>query len=336
MGLVVDAHGVVVLVVVVDPSEPGTAEVEPFKALSECPAIVDLVQQVIDVTKRVASGNASVVLGVKNVGLADVGQLLGQATDQHDVLDTAAFQGNWRQRLTETPQDGVVQERPVIVDLGLDTADVSRTVVDVTAVPTRNPAIEDLGVIVDFVCGQCTGVGERLCVIERELAAIEEVAGGLNDFVTDNREELTHFDAQVTEGCFTVDLWQRITVCETVVPAIVPGVVSNTEGLGVGSIGTVQIVDPSAESEPIASVRNALSVEPLLLQLNVTRVVVEAEVVGFGMVANAGPATDGDASDGLAAQLPGVAEIAAGADQSHAEKSGRAAAKRIAAIGIAA
>lgn len=129
MSAVVDTCGVVVEFIVLSPTKTRTAVIEPLKALAQGPSVIELVDQVVDVTKGVSSGDARSILGVQKVGLADVGQLVCQVTDQHDVLDASSLVGVEALGFAESAQDRVPEERPAIVDFGLDTANVSIAVV---------------------------------------------------------------------------------------------------------------------------------------------------------------------------------------------------------------
>lgn len=60
------------------------------------------------------------------------------------------------------------------------------------------PATENRQVVACCVGSQCTGVGEGFAVVERDLAAEEEVATGGDHFVADWRVEVTKFDGEVT------------------------------------------------------------------------------------------------------------------------------------------
>ena len=102
MGSVVGAHGEVVQIVIVGIAETGTAIVEPLKSITYRPAVVELVNQVVDVTESISSRSTFSIVRVENVCLADVGQLIGQLADQHYVLNTTALVGIVSLRLTET------------------------------------------------------------------------------------------------------------------------------------------------------------------------------------------------------------------------------------------
>ena len=134
-------------------------------------------------------------MGIQVVGLADVSQLVGQGTDEHHVLDSSPFVGIERFGFTESAQDRVPEEGPAIVDFGFDPADVSIAVVFKARVPAHDVAVKQLGIVADFVGREGTGVSKRFGVVERELTAVEEVACCGDDFVSDDRKEVSDFDA---------------------------------------------------------------------------------------------------------------------------------------------
>jgi hypothetical protein len=59
-----------------------------------------------------------------------------------------------------------------------------------------------------------------------------------------------------------------MTVLATVIPAIIPVVVGDTESLGVWCIGTVEVIDTTTQSQAVAAIGNLLGKEPLLAELN--------------------------------------------------------------------
>jgi len=269
IGSVVDASGEVEVVVVpsvgcvcVDVTERLTVEIEPLKSLSERYAIVYLVDQVVDVTERITLNCARTVSGVQNVGLRDVGQLFAECRGQDKVMDTASFVR--RVVGTKAPLYCGVQESEGVVDLLLETADVSIAVVFEAAIPTHDVPVVQLGVCIHVVRGQSTCVSERLSVVERELTTVEEVASRSDHFVADDGVKLSHLGTQIAHGYFAVNLWQGMAVLAAIVPAIVPMIIRNAESLRVGSVRTVEIVDSSTEAEAFAAVSNLLSEEVLL------------------------------------------------------------------------
>ena len=90
-------------------------------------------------------------------------------------------------------------------------------------------------------------MSKRFGVVKGELAAVEEVSGGGDNFIADDSEEVSDFDRQITVGGFGIQLGDGMAIGPTrsIVKAIVPVSVGNTEGLGVRSVGTVQVVNTS-------------------------------------------------------------------------------------------
>ncbi len=58
-------------------------------------------------------------------------------------------------------------------------------------------------------------------IVERKLSAIEEVAGGLNDFLSNDGKEVTNLYRGVAVSGFEVNLWQCMAVSATVVPRVI-------------------------------------------------------------------------------------------------------------------
>lgn len=288
-------------------TEAFTTVVEPLKALSQGDAIVELVNQVVNVTERVSVSSTRYVSREQYVGLIDVRQLFGQASGQNQAVHSASLTRIGA--IAETSESGRVNNRQIVAENSLETAQVRITVIVESTVPTHDVSAIQLRVVVDVVGSQSTGVGEGFCVVERELTAIEEVTGRTDNFVPDDREETTDLHAQVTGRDFAVNLWQCVPVSTTVVPRFIEAA-GGSERLGVGSIGTVNVVDTSTESEAFASVGNLLSEEPLLAQLNSAVVGIEAEWVLMGMIPNAGPPAHIQSSDPAWEQFPGLADAA--------------------------
>ncbi len=80
-----------------------------------------------------------------------------------------------------------------------------------TIVPTVGPTTVNGDVVGRGILGQRTHVGERLDC-EGVAVAVEEVIRSGNDFVTDDRVEVTNFDGQVVVGDFAVELRQSRAV----------------------------------------------------------------------------------------------------------------------------
>lgn len=269
IGFVVDASREIEVVVVssvgcvlVDIAERLSVEVEPLESLSERNAIVHLVDQVIDISEGVALDSARTVSRVQHVGLRDVSQLVAEGCRQDEVMDTTSFVG--RIIGSESTLYSGVQESEGVVDLLLETADVSVAVIFEAAVPTHDITVVQLGVGVHIVRGQSTRVSERFSVVESELTAVEKVASRLNHFITDDGIEVTELNTQIAHGYFAVNLWQGMAILAAVVPAVVPVIVRNAERLRVLTVGTVDIIDSSTETEAFATVSNLLSEEILL------------------------------------------------------------------------
>ena len=113
-------------------------------------------------------------------------------------------------------------------------------------------------------------MGERLSVVEGELTTVEEVAGRLNDFVTNDGKEVPDLDRQVSDRNFAIQLRNRATVRSSIVPIVVPMPrICDTKCLSVRTICTVDVIDASAETDTFATVRYFFSEEPLLAELNV-------------------------------------------------------------------
>ena len=240
--LVVDTDGVVIEVVVLTSIKTVSAVIEPLEPLTQGNTIVDLVDQVVDVTEGVALNEVVAFIGVENVSLRDEGQVIGQVVGVDRTVKRSVF----TIRLAEATDSRSKQERRSIAQRSLEATEVSATVALETRVPSGNPTVVQLGVVVNLVGRQGTSVRERFSIVEGELAAVEEVTGSGNDFVSDQRKEVTDFDAQVIVSQFDVRLRNRMTVCKAIVPVVIPVIVRDAEGLGIGSIGTVQVIDATA------------------------------------------------------------------------------------------
>ena len=148
---------------------------------------------------------------------------------------------------------------------------------------------------------------KRFSVVERELAAVEEVSGRLNHFVSDDGKEVTNLDRQIAHRYFTVQLWKSVAIGSAVIPLIVEVFrVGNTERLRVWGIGTIDMVDSCTEAYAFAAVSNFLCIEPLLTKLNSIRIIVETEVVILGVIANACPPTNRDSGNSVGKKFPGI------------------------------
>ena len=90
---------------------------------------------------------------------------------------------------------------------------------------------------------------------------------------------------------------------DAIVPAVIPVVVGNTKRLCVLSVYTVDVVNPTTESQSATSVCDLLCIEPCLVQINVTVVRIEQRVAG-AVVTNAGPTANGEAEDVVLEQRP--------------------------------
>ena len=155
-------------------------------------------------------------------------------------------------------------------------------------------------------------MGERFSVVEGELTAVEEVTGCGDHFIADDRKEVTNLDAQVTVGDFGVGLWQGMAVLCTVVPAIVPMVVEDPERLSIWSIGTIEVIDATAQSKAVATIGDLFSKEPLLAKLKTLWVGVEAHRVCVGMVSDAGPSANVEPCDWFAKEFPRIGQRTTG------------------------
>jgi len=298
---IVDTGSVVQIVVVagvvricIRSVEVGTIKVEILEAISNRYAVVQLVDQVVDVAIRVAFYSASIVPSVEYVGLRNVGQLFGKRCCQDSTVNATPLAAP-SISLIKSSQSSCVQERVGVVQFLLEPADVCIAVVLEAAVPTHNVTIIQLGIRVDVVGRERTGMGERLSVVERKLSAVEEIAGRLHYFITDDCVEASDFGTQISHGDFAVQLWYGMTII-AIVPSVVEMPVGDAERLGILGVGTVDVVYASTETEAFTTVRNFFGKEILLPELN-TIVVVEVAWIAVGVISYARPTADVKAAD---------------------------------------
>ena len=85
-------------------------------------------------------------------------------------------------------------------------------------------------------------------------------------------------------------------------------VVGNAEGLGIWSVGTVEVIDASTESQAVTTVGDFLGKEPLLAELDAFWVGVEAVGIRMGVVSDACPTADVEACDRLLDEFPRIGQ----------------------------
>ena len=193
-----------------------------------------------------------------------------------------------------------------------------------SAVVTLNVSTVKCYVIAMVQSEQNTCVREWLTVVHGVSVAVEEVASRLNHFVTDDGVEVTNLHGQVAVTSFQVQLWQ----CRPILAAIGPTfleVVSTlwvTEGLSVGSVGTVDIVNSSTDVETAGGVDRFLSEQPALLQLHFVGVLIEVDG-WIREVTQLHPTTSSDSvalsEEGVRVAQAAVATVKAASDSATAE-----------------
>ena len=108
---------------------------------------------------------------------------------------------------------------------------------------------------------------------------------------------------------------------DAVIPLVIPVVVGDTEGLGILSIDTVEVVDATTDVKAAAGINGILCVQPALMQVKAISVLIEASGPIVAVVTKLGPTTDVKTTD-VIKQFEGVAQAAlAGIEvqpQSHA------------------
>jgi len=120
-----------------------------------------------------------------------------------------------------------------------------------------------------------------------------------------------------------------------VIPAVVPVVVGNPEGLGVRGIGTIEVIDAPAQTQTVAAVGNLLRIEPLLLQLDAVLVRIERSEGIVGVVADVRPATDVQAQCIVCRdQSPWLTQAAPQATTGHRVAGGSIAATRTCTLAV--
>ena len=273
----------------------------PFNTSTELDAIVDGVEQVLVDTNVVFTRR----IDLQQIALKNVLEILGQVRGHNDAVrvSIATAEAGVANR-GDVGQGHVIQQR--CAETTQEHAAVAELIE--TSIPTGNPTTVQLEIVDSGVGRQTTRVGERLAVVLRVGVAVEEVIGSRHNFIAHEGEEVTCFNRPVLGGEFTIQLRQGPTVTSvrvtknvgTVVPAVVvaAGVVVEhalgvAKGLRIGTVGTVNHVGTESPIPSSAAIRfgSSLCPEPLLLQVNLARTLVECEVSSL-VISELSPTTE--------------------------------------------
>ena len=263
----------------------------PFHTTAEPEAIVDPVQQVLV--------NAHVVflrlVDTKNIALQDVIQFVGEREVEHKAVHVSVIASP-----AEVTNRADVGQLNVVGQRCGETTEPVAAIAKLieSSVPTGRPASVDFQIVVEFKRADKTGVCERLAEVHGVRMAVEEVTWGGNDFVANQRVEVTSLDGPAVACNFTVELRNgpAINAVSNLIGSETVSEVPNTrvvaEGLGVLSVNTVHDVCSETPIDSAATrVCGFFDVRPSLVQIQVARMIVE-QAVGFVVVTKLKPTAD--------------------------------------------